>query len=167
MEKAMQVVSVFIVTVLLLAIVLQAGYGVDLKYKLEDADEDIYDYKVEDVEQEYIIETLRDTNRVLQQEVSKWMELYNEYEPEVIYRTEYRTIYKNRYIDNAIFDVDRDGVVDYHDAAEVLWYIKYGSTIIENLVFQKYGNPYEKLYDVNRDGKVNTTDIDLIWEYSD
>jgi len=81
----------------------------------------------------------------------------------------YETIWQNKtiYIDNAIFDVNRDGVVDYYDTCEVLWYIKHGKSLAEQWVFQKYGNPYEKLYDVNRDGCVDTSDIDAIWANCD
>lgn len=81
----------------------------------------------------------------------------------------YETIWNNDtiYVDNAIFDVNRDGQVDYYDTCEVLWYIKHGLSFAENMVFNKYGNPYDKLYDVNRDGNVNTSDIDMIWQYCD
>lgn len=98
-----------------------------------------------------------------------WQSLYTNFEPKHIFHNEttYVSTPEYIYIDNAIFDVNRDNKVDYNDACEVLWYIQRGVTIIENWVFDIYGNPYEKLYDVNRDGCVNTIDVSLIWEYCD
>lgn len=111
-------------------------------------------------------------------ESNRWMEKYLNYncpEPEhiieYVYETEteyvYETIETTIYINNAIFDVNRDGVVNYLDAAEVLWYIQHGRSMVEKFVFSKYGNPYESLYDVNADGVVDMKDVELIWQNRD
>lgn len=107
-------------------------------------------------------------------ESNRWMNQYLNYdcppcpEPEILIKYNNKTIWNNEtiYIDNAIFDVNRDWVVDYNDACEILYYIKYGISTCEQICFNKYGNPYEKLYDVNRDGKVNRDDVALVWENS-
>jgi hypothetical protein len=132
-----------------------------LENDLEDAEDDIDYWKEESI---------------------KWENLYMNYEcpnislePIVIYEdvwhneTIYETIWNNQtiLINNSICDVNRDGIVDVLDASEVLWYIKYGRTWAENIIFEKFGNPYEKLYDVNIDGNVNRADVYYIWDNSD
>lgn len=126
------------------------------------------------------IDELIDDVDDLRESRDKWKERFNTYEcpecesettTEYINTTEivYETIWNNNtiYVDNAIFDVNRDRVVDYKDACEVLYYLKHGISMREEWTFNKYGNPYEKLYDVNRDGRVNVTDVDDIWKNSD
>jgi len=109
-------------------------------------------------------------------EADKWLNMYLNYEcpecpecpePEVIIKIINNTIWNNQtiYIDNAVFDVNRDCTVDYLDCLEVAWYIRNGITFIEDIVFNKFGNPYEKLYDVDCNGYVNYDDVDLIWQY--
>jgi len=168
MEKSVQVIFVVIVTFLLCTIVLQAGFNSKLHEDIGSLEERIHNYKIEDANQDFNIETLQAENNVLKQEVEDWKQLYYSYEPKIIYRnkTRYVEVYTNIYIDDAIFDVNRDNSVDYTDVAEVFWYINHGISIIEDWVFNRYGNPYEKLYDVNSDGNVNLLDVDLIWEYA-
>lgn len=116
----------------------------------------------------------------LKEDVAHWKDLYLNH-PKIVTETKTEYIYINTteyitetlwhndtiYLDNAIFDVNRDRVVDYYDACEVLWYVKNGASLVEELVFQKYGNPYEKLYDVNADGCVDLYDVDNIWSNCD
>ncbi len=81
------------------------------------------------------------------------------------------TIWNNEtiyiYVNNTICDVNRDGSIDHLDAYEVIWYVKKSTSIIEDLIFIKYGNPYEKLYDVNVDGCVTFDDVSFILDHSD
>ena len=120
---------------------------------LEESKKDWKDHALEwewkylnkDINTEYITETRWINNTVVETKV-KWN---NE------------TIY----INDAIFDVNRDGIVDAYDSFEVMWYIENGRSIIEDYVFEQYGNPYEKLYDVNRDGNVNYDDANLISQH--
>ena len=165
MNKLMQVLTVIVITTLLCTIVLQAGFNVQLN---DDIDSTVHDYEIDDAKQNFKIESLKDEKAFLTTELNKYKDLYYNYEPKVIYKntTEYKTIYRNKYIDDAIFDVNRDGDVDYNDVGEVLWYINHGVSFVEDIVFQQYGNPYEKLYDVNCDGNVNISDVDLIWDYA-
>jgi hypothetical protein len=107
-------------------------------------------------------------------DINKWKTLYENYEcpePEVItkYINTTETIWNNNtiYLDNAIFDINRDGIVDYKDVCEVYSYLKKQPKMIENWFYNKYGNPYERLYDVNIDGNVNIIDVELILEYCD
>jgi len=128
----------------------------DLEIEVDEAEMDAYDKKLQ-------IQALED-------DLQWWMDNpIIEYETIWINETVIEEIYTHEYIyiDNAICDVNRDFTVDYHDVSEVLWYIKHGVTIVEDIIHNKYGNPYEKLYDVNRDGKVTMLDVDMIWEYSD
>ena len=54
---------------------------------------------------------------------------------------------------NRIYDVNRDGVINFQDAG-LCW------VYIEDDVDNEYGN---LLYDVNMDGQVNFQDCGLIW----
>jgi len=79
--------------------------------------------------------------------------------------TEY--IYRNTtiYAGNFIYDVNRDGVVDFFDSFTVYQYINEVYGPINEIIFEKYQKPiYDKLYDVNIDGKVNNKDYELIWQ---
>ena len=58
---------------------------------------------------------------------------------------------------NRIYDVNRDGVINFQDAGFCFVYVR-------DHVNNKYGN---LLYDVNCDGKVDTTDYNLIWQNRD
>lgn len=158
----------FAIVFLLLITGLQSSYTAHLQNTIDNYDEDIQEYKIEDAKQEFNIETLQAENNALKQDIDYWKQLYYSYEPEIIYRnkTKYVEVFTNVYIDDAVFDVNRDNSVDYNDVGEVLWYINHGISIIEDWVFDRYGNPYEKLYDVNADGNVNLLDVDLIWEYA-
>ena len=113
-------------------------------------------------------------NIKLQNDINHWKYLYDSYEcpevePEIITQYNNKTIWNNQtiYLDNAIFDINRDGTVDYKDVCEVYSYIKKQPKMLENWFYNKYGNPYDRLYDVNIDGKVNNTDVELILEHCD
>jgi len=167
-KRVIQILSLVIV-LLFLVLITQASYSVHLSDIIDDKKEKISEYAGESITKDFKIETLNTEIKLLEQDVDYWKNLYYNYEPKTVYinTTEYETIYRNRYVDNAVFDVNRDGRVNYDDSAEVLWYIKRGVSLIEDWVFSKYGNPYEKLYDVNADGVVDFVDVELVWDYSD
>jgi len=124
-----------------------------------EAIDNLKDIKVE--QKNYITELEEDKDN-LEDDVEYWKELYENYEcPEV--PPEYIYINTTIFLGNRIYDINRDGVIDYLDSAEVLWYIKHGLTYVETLIFNHYGNPYQKLYDVNIDGRVNMEDVHDIW----
>lgn len=118
-------------------------------------------------------------------EANRWEQNYINYEcpecpnvtiePIVIYKdrwhndTIYETIWNNQTIlvNNSICDVNRDGIVDTMDAAEILWYGRQPHPWLEEFIWERYGNPYEKLYDVNVDGYVNGNDVDFVLEHCD
>ena len=166
MKALGKAIIAFAFVIMFLTIGLLSSHAMDLRQDVYNRDKDIED-------QDELIGQLRDENVAWATEAYKWKEKYDNFEPKVI--TEYiyinTTIYDNDtiyiYIDNAIFDVNRDGRVNYYDICEVLWYVKNGLPTLQGYIFDKYGNPYDKLYDVNRDGKVNLKDVDLIQEYSD
>lgn len=110
-----------------------------------------------------------------------WRDMYMN-NPKIVTETEYvyindteyivetitETIWNNHtiYLDNIHCDVTGNGVVDYNDVCTVLHYVNNGLSLIEESFYNKYSNPYEILYDVNRDGKVNTNDVELILDMS-
>jgi hypothetical protein len=152
--------------ILMALVVITILFSIGMVSELEEQKEEIQDWKNTVDNKMGIIHNLKNN-------IEYWKNLYLNYEcnPEVI--TEYitvtetveETIWNNEtiYIDNAIYDINRNGIVDYEDACEVLYYLKHGLSIPEDWVFNKYGNPYEKLYDVNRDGNVNKQDVEDIW----
>ena len=154
----MQLVSVALIVILLVSLV---GYIVIATDRLD---------KIED---------LKDDLDIQVNETQTWKDAYLNANDSTVIIWKNDTVYIDRwhndtiwnniteYINTSTCDVDRNGVVDVMDAAEVLWYVKYGRTLAEQLVFFKYGNPYEKLYDVNVDGRVNRQDVYFIWEHSD
>ena len=58
---------------------------------------------------------------------------------------------------NRIYDVNRNGVINYQDAGLCYTYIRSG-------IYTTHGN---LLYDVNCDGIVDMTDVNLIWQNRD
>lgn len=102
-----------------------------------------------------------------------WRELYENFEPKIIYdnNTEYvnttEYIYETIYLGNRIYDVNRDGTIDYLDACEILWYVNHDPRWIQLKYREIYGNCWEKLYDVNIDGVVNIDDVAATWENCD
>ena len=132
-----------------------------------DADMNIQDYK-EDIN--WYSGELRDAEN----EANDWKCKYDNYqcpecpEPETIYinttTTEY--IYENIYISNAIFDVNRDRIVNHEDVCSVWAYINNGLLPMENVFYCSYDNAWDLLYDVNADGCVDVDDVDLILEHS-
>ena len=81
----------------------------------------------------------------------------------------YETIWNNQtiYLDNIHCDITGDGKVDYNDVCGVLHYVNNGLSKVEELFYNKYPSGWRILYDVNRDGVVNLTDVETILEYSD
>ena len=64
---------------------------------------------------------------------------------------------------NRIYDVNRDGIIDYKDACETLSYINHKPSFFEKIVYLKLTDARKKLYDVNIDSIVNTIDVEEIW----
>lgn len=157
------ILSAFVCLIVVTAGVFSMVAHIDyLQEELDESDEKVRKMLLDEIGYDNDIQVLKD-------KINYWRELYDSCEAEVIYYNEtiYVSVPEYVYISNAIFDVNRDGTVDYNDACEVLWYIQKGVSIIEDWVFDRYGNPYEKLYDVNRDGRVDNDDVGLIWEYCD
>lgn len=87
-------------------------------------------------------------------------------EQETIYINETEYIYETLYLSNAIFDVNRDRVVDHEDVCSVWAYINNGLPPVQELFYCKYPNAWDLLYDVNADGVVDVGDVDLILEHA-
>ena len=64
---------------------------------------------------------------------------------------------------NRIYDVNRDGIIDYKDACETLSYINHKPSFFEQIVYLRFTDARKKLYDVNIDGVVDTLDVEEIW----
>jgi len=125
------------------------------------------------------IDALESDVETLEEGLDYWRDMYMN-NPKIITETETEYIYINTteyitetlwhndtiYLDNIHCDVDGDGKVDYNDVCKVLHYVNNGLSFVEETFYNKYPNPYDILYDVNRDGKVNTTDVELILEMS-
>jgi len=167
-------VVVLISVIMLLLLTVSGMMNWSLSIKAGDLEDDINDleedlYVAEEIKKDILsfIKDLEDDVLTLENIANYWKDKY-ENEPKVntVIETEYIIEYINDidyiYVTDAIFDVNRDMVIDTDDVIEVLWYIKVGPSIIEDIIFEKYGNPYEKLYDVNRDGKVNAEDVNEI-----
>ena len=112
-------------------------------------------------------DTIRDRdNRI----VNLTYELENykcpEEDPILIYINTTEYVYDTIYLNNIQFDVTGDGLVDYNDVCAVLHYVNKGLRPAEELFYGRYPNGWEILYDVDRNGCVNLTDVELIMEYS-
>jgi hypothetical protein len=125
-------------------------------------------------EKDRVIEKINYIN-YLEVEKNNWKYMYLNYEcppcpePETEYIYINSTIYDNNtvYLSTSIFDVTRDGRVDYQDVCRVYSYVQNGLCPVEELFYSKYPNPYNLLFDVNVDGTVNLDDVELILLYSD
>ena len=104
--------------------------------------------------------------RELTRQVVDWQILYESFDcpdcPQPNTEIEYIYIYYD------ICDVNRDGIVNFNDAFEVYSYIHKSYKPIEEYIYLNYQKDiYDRLYDVNIDGRVNESDLQMIWELSD
>lgn len=68
---------------------------------------------------------------------------------------------------NPIYDVNRDGIINFEDSSLIWDYIGSDMGYRESKFYGKYGNAWNLLYDVNCDGKVNNDDAQSVWNHCD
>ena len=134
-----------------------------LNIDIDQYKEDKLECATEILEHETSIENKIDEINNLQNQLDN----YECPEPDIIYINTTEYIYETFYLENRIYDVDRNGIINYNDACEVLYYVNHDPRWIEQKCYDLCGNCWELLYDVNCDGKVNISDVDDIWHYCD
>jgi hypothetical protein len=117
----------------------------DYKNDLEDLKEDLRDYKDINNQYEGLLKNAEENINLLQKEIDE----FECPECEDCDR-------------NPIYDVNRDGIINFEDSTLILNYINHEIKYIENICYSEFGNAWELLYDVNYDGKVNLDDAQLV-----
>jgi hypothetical protein len=133
-----------------------------LNSNLKNKDLSLNDLKTQNTQLQQMID-------LANSECDFWRDSYLNYKQKTIYSNTTSYIYINttEFKNNSICDVDRNSIVDYQDAFLVYSYIQNGLSFIETVFYNNHPNPYERLYDVNRDHSINENDVNFIWENCD